>query len=248
MHAFMATVLLGFAGFDEFRKDTEADPPGGELGEPGERGGGEGSAVVGADSLGQTIFVEEPGKDGLGTNGGGRVKRLAAEEIAAESIGNCKWEAIQSIAGFELSFEVSRPEIVGCEDGAGGLSGMTDTSAAAGFWYHAMTLQNVADGSAAWQMPSRVTFMDDCEELLATPGGMAAASFEKGLNDLGCGFIRRMLGSSGAFFETRWSEPKIAVDPFIGGLTRDPVELAEFSDGKGLSQKVGNELCSLFHG
>ena len=52
MHAFVTTVLLGFAGFDEFREDAEADPPGGEFGEPGERCGGEGSAVVGANPFG----------------------------------------------------------------------------------------------------------------------------------------------------------------------------------------------------
>ena len=57
-----------------------------------------------------------------------------------------------------------------------------------------------------------------------------------------------MTGFSGAFFETCRSEPKIAVDPFISGLARDIVELAEFGDGKCFSQEVGNELCSLFHG
>lgn len=248
MHAFMAAVLLGFAGFDEFREDAEADPPGREGGEPSERGGGERSAVIGANPLGQAVFVEESGEDGLGAGGGGGMEGLAAEEISAESVGDGEGEAVESVGGFELSFEVGGPEIVGCEDGAGGLSWMTDKPAAAGFWDHAVALHDVADGGAAGQIPSRMTLVDDCEELLAAPRGMAATGFEEGLNNLGLGFIRRMLRSSGTFFETRWTEPKIAVDPFIGGLARDPVELAEFGDGQGLSQEIGDELGSLVHG
>ena len=192
--------------------------------------------------------MEEPGEDGFSTGGSGRMKGLAAQEIAAEGVCDCEGETIESIAGFELALEVGRPEIVGREDRAGGLSGMTNTPPAPGFGYHAVTLQDIADSSAARQMPSRVALVYDFEELLAAPGGMAAAGFEERLYDLGGGLIRRTLGSSGAFFETHGSEPKITVDPFIGGLTRDPVELAEFCDGKGLSQEVGNELCSLFHG
>lgn len=52
MHALVAPVLLGFAGFDALREDTEAYPPGGESGETREGGGGEGHTVVGADALG----------------------------------------------------------------------------------------------------------------------------------------------------------------------------------------------------
>ena len=52
MHALVTTVLLGFAGFDEFGEDAEANPPSGELGEPSERGGGEGSAVISANPFG----------------------------------------------------------------------------------------------------------------------------------------------------------------------------------------------------
>ncbi len=248
MHAFVTTVLLGFAGLDEFREHAEANPPGRERREPSERGGGEGSAVIGANPFGQAVLLEEPRKDGFGSGGCGRMEGLAAQEIAAEGVGDREGETIKSIAGFELPFEVGRPEIVGCEDGARGLSGMTDTPAVAGFGYHAVPLHNVADGGAARQIPSRVALVDDREELLAAPGGMAAAGFEECPYDLGCGFIRRMPGFSGAFFETRWPEQKIAVDPFISGLARDTVELAELRDGKGLSQEIGDELRSLFHG
>jgi hypothetical protein len=50
VHAFVAAILLRFAGFDALGKDAESDPPGGQLGEPAEGMGGEGRAVVGADA------------------------------------------------------------------------------------------------------------------------------------------------------------------------------------------------------
>lgn len=52
MHAFMAAVLLRFAGFDEFRQHAETNPPGRERRQARERVGGEWHAVIGADALG----------------------------------------------------------------------------------------------------------------------------------------------------------------------------------------------------
>ncbi len=179
--------------------------------------------------------MEESLKYGFGTGGLGGKQGLAVEEEPAEAVGNGEGVTIKSIAGFELPFEVGAPEIVGCEDGAGGLSGMTDMATVARFRYHAVTLHDVTDGGAARQIPSRVALMDDREELLSAPGGMAAAGFEERLYDLGCGFIRRLPGSSRAFLETRGPKPQIAVDPFIGGLAGDVVELAELRNGQSFS-------------
>ena len=134
--------------------------------------------------------MEEPGEDRFSAYGGGRMKGLAAQEIAAESVGDREGKTIKSITGFELPLEVGCPEIVGCEDRAGGFSGMTDTPPSPGFGYHAVTLQDVADSGTAWQVPSRIALMDNREELLAAPGGMAATGFEKRLYNFGCGFIR----------------------------------------------------------
>jgi hypothetical protein len=49
MHALVATVLMGGAGLGEIGEDAEADSPDGQRGEPAERLGGEGHAVIGAE-------------------------------------------------------------------------------------------------------------------------------------------------------------------------------------------------------
>ena len=69
VHAFVAAVLLGFAGFDEFGQDAETNPPGRERRESGEGVGGERGAVIGADPFGQAVFVEESREDGFGAGG-----------------------------------------------------------------------------------------------------------------------------------------------------------------------------------
>jgi hypothetical protein len=76
-----------------------------------------------------------------------------------------------------------------------------------------------------------VAFVDDGEEFLAAPRGTPAPNFEESPDDLGGGFMGRVPRSSRAFLETRGAEAKIAVDPFVGGLARDAVELAELRDG-----------------
>ena len=60
MHAFVASVLLWFSGLDELGDDAEADPPDGQLGDAPEGVGSEGWSVVGADAVGQAVFLEKP--------------------------------------------------------------------------------------------------------------------------------------------------------------------------------------------
>jgi hypothetical protein len=59
VHAFMAAILVGLTGLDEFGANPELDPGDGELGEPSEGRGGEGWAVIGSDASGQAEGSEE---------------------------------------------------------------------------------------------------------------------------------------------------------------------------------------------
>src|SRR5918996_4406220 len=52
MPAFMAPMLLGCAGCDARGEDPQADPPGGEWGEPAQGLGGQGDPGVGAEARG----------------------------------------------------------------------------------------------------------------------------------------------------------------------------------------------------
>lgn len=128
MHAFMAAILLWFTGFDELRHDAEPDPPRGQLREPGKGVGGKGHAVVSADALWQSKFLEQTSEHRFCLCHAGGAERLAAKQEAAKAIGHSKRIAVQSIAGFELPLKVGTPHIVGSKDLADGLAGMTDVS------------------------------------------------------------------------------------------------------------------------
>ncbi len=67
VHALVSTILFGVTGLDQFRVNAEPDPPDRETAESSNGGGGKGYAVVGANDLGQPVFLEEAAEDGHGT-------------------------------------------------------------------------------------------------------------------------------------------------------------------------------------
>jgi hypothetical protein len=67
------------------------------------------------------------------------MKTLATEEVAAETVGDGEGIAVLAVAGLELALEIGGPEIVGREDGGGGLSRMADASAPTADGNHAVS-------------------------------------------------------------------------------------------------------------
>lgn len=113
VHALVASVLLRFAGLNEFGQDPECDPPDGELRESGDRSGGEGMAVVGANAFGQTELPEEPVE---ASEGGLEVEAehaLAVEQEPGVPILDGEREAELPVSGSELALEVRRPSGIG---------------------------------------------------------------------------------------------------------------------------------------
>jgi len=120
MHESMATVLLEFTRLDEFGQHAEACPPGRERRESCERVGGERHAVIGADTFGQTVFLEQPAEHRFCPGHGRGRQRLTAQKITAEAVGDAQWVTVDAVGGLELPFEVGTPHVVGCEDRASG--------------------------------------------------------------------------------------------------------------------------------
>ncbi len=70
MHSFMSTVLLWFTGLDQFGENAEADEPGGESREAGQRDSSKGHTVVSAHTLWQAKLLEKSAENGLGISAG----------------------------------------------------------------------------------------------------------------------------------------------------------------------------------
>lgn len=64
VHPLVAGILLGMSRFDEFRVDAQPDPPDRQPGQAPQRGGGKGSAVVGADDPWQSVSRKRNSKTG----------------------------------------------------------------------------------------------------------------------------------------------------------------------------------------
>ena len=175
MHPFVAAILLGLPGLDKFWKDPEANPPSGKGGETGQGVGSEGDAIVGADAVGESEFFEEAGEDGFGAENSRGMEGLAANEVAAEVVGDGEGETIDAVNGFELALEIRAPKIVGARGGGGGFTGMSDATMVSAEGHKVIAFEDILDGSPAGKIPGRVGTMDDLEDFLAAPGGMLSA-------------------------------------------------------------------------
>ena len=129
MHAFMPPILLRLAWFDEFRNDSETYPPSGKRGKTGERIRSKGNTVIRADPSREAEFPEETSEYLFCAGNSGGMQSLATEKIAREVVGYREGETIYSVPSLELAFEISAPNIIGSQDGAGGLAGMTNAAA-----------------------------------------------------------------------------------------------------------------------
>ena len=110
VHALMAAILLGVAGFDPFDLDAEAQPPDRELAQPvdGMRRGKR-DAVVGANHLREAKLLEGTFEDREGKFLLRRQQRLASEEVATGEVGDGQRIAVFAIAEQKLVFVAGTP-------------------------------------------------------------------------------------------------------------------------------------------
>src|SRR5476651_2163425 len=94
-------------------RDSETEPPDGQLAEPVDRlGGREGHAVVGADPLREPKLPERALEDGKGELLLRRRQGLTRQQVAAGEVRDRQRVAVAAIAEHELAFVVRAPERV----------------------------------------------------------------------------------------------------------------------------------------
>ena len=135
--------------------------------------------------------MEQAQEDRFSFGNRGGAQRLTAEQEATVAVTDGEWIAILAIVGFELTFEISAPDIVGSQDLAGGLARMTDDATTPFVGNQAVTAQNLADGSSMRPRPARMFLAEDLEQFLSSPAGMVAASLEDRCHPLSWGLIGR---------------------------------------------------------
>jgi hypothetical protein len=247
MHTFMAAVLFGVGRLDQLRVDAQSDPPDRESGEPSDRAGGEGRAVVGADDLWQSELTKQAPKDCLCSLEGWAEQRLAAQDVSAEAIGHGEGIAVLAVAGAKLSFEISRPDLVGGRHRGLWSSWMARSAAAAGV-NTALSLEDVTDRAPGRPGPIRMASHQNRQQLLGPPAGMMAASLQHGLHNTGSRLVGAALGASRPIQKTGGTLGPVARQPLVSGLSADAEPLTELCHAEKLSEIICHEQCSLVHG
>lgn len=248
MHAFVATILLGFARFDEFGHDAETDPPDRQLRDPPQGVGGERWAVVGSDTLRQAVLLEKPLEHGLCAPESSPGKPLADQQKATEAILDSEGITVAAIEGFELALEVGSPDGVGLVHGSHGSTWMRPLGPLPSFGNQPITLEYLMSRAGSWEMPVRMPTGDTNEELPGTPCGVTLSVpdqfLDNGLRDL----VGAAMRSSGPVPEALHALDLEASDPLVAGGTTDAVVPAEVRDGKRPSEVVADEAASQVHG
>ena len=148
MHVLMFSVLAGARGFDKLRCDAEPNEPDGELGETAESVGSEGSAVIGADPLGEAELTEEALEHLSGGEELGSGEAAAVEEEPGVHVLYGEGIAEGAVSEAELALEVERPGLVGFGGKGLGPAGMPAAEALATGLHETLLVDNLVNGGA----------------------------------------------------------------------------------------------------
>ncbi len=150
------------------------------------------------------VVVEQPREDRLRLGDGRRGQRLAAQEVAAEPIGDCQRVAIPAVTRPELPLVVGTPHVVGGENLGRWPAGMSNLSTLAADGHHPMPAQDVARRGATGEAPSGIALVQQGQELLAAPAWVSVSGLEDRGHDLLGGLIRRAPRSARALLQAGW--------------------------------------------
>jgi len=231
MHAFMAPVLVRFAGFDELGPDAERDPPDGELREAGDGAGREGGPVVGADTLRQTVLLEEPAEAAHRELEVETQHPLAGEQEAGVSVLHGEREAELTVPGPKLALEVRGPGAVGPRRNGEGRAGVVTAPAWLPRFDAAVAHEDAVNGIAAGYGLDGGVVREQAPDLAGSPDialpRAVLAEFENPSNhEIGRG-MRAGPGTVRAVLEPFQLLDLVSPDPFVPGGSADAMPAAE---------------------
>ena len=112
VHPLMPPILLWMARFDQIRTNPQTNPPDRQRGQPSQRNRREWRPIIRANAFRQAIRLKDPAKFCLGRLEGGRREGQNTQDIATPRIRDRQRIAIDAVQGFELAFEICRPQLI----------------------------------------------------------------------------------------------------------------------------------------
>src|ERR1700693_4869816 len=220
-------------------------------GKPGEtadrRGGGERSAVVGADRVGQAVGAKDALEILLRRNRRGRQLRPAAEQVSAEAVGHGQRVAVDAVAGLELALEVGRPELVRAGALGCGPAGVRQVAPPAPVLDQTQAFENVTGGAGRRKPQAGLSLRQPQDQLAGTPVGVLVSSLDQRFHDFRIGPMRAMPRRPTSVLKTRHSIPPAPPDPLVPRHPADPVSLAQLRHREQLALRIQHEPHSLPH-
>ncbi len=173
VHALVRAVLLRARGVDALLRDAELQPPGVELAQTVDTGRREGSAVVGADGIGQTELTEQALEGWPCPFRPHRVQTPALEQEAAVVVDDRQRVAVHAVARPELPLEVRCPYLVGGRGRERHRARVFPARTTPLRPHQAVALQNVEDGAARRQLEPWVASLQHAPQFARTPAVLA---------------------------------------------------------------------------
>ena len=223
VEAFMAAILLGMGGLDEFGADAQMEPPDLESGEAEDGLGGKRNAIIRANQGWETELGEEALKDRLDERQGDSWEGLAAEEVAAEGVDDGEGIAVDAIGGEELAFEVHGPDVIGLLGHGERLAGMTWRRAAPTRTNEVSAFEQVTDGAGCRPGEAGKTAFEPGFDLTGTPEGMVLADSNHAGLDRSIRGVRAGSWAPFAIDEARRAFVEVTRAPFVAGFAADAI-------------------------
>ena len=248
MPACMAAVLLGCARRDELGADAQADPPGQEVRESTQGGGGQGHPGVGTDARGYTARVDAAGEHGLGFSHTGGGESRTAEAHAAVAIGHRPGITVQAVPSVTRAVAIGTPPLVGRSEPRGRLARMAEEATVTLLRDQAAAAHDSADRGAPRPRPARMPWVHERPQCLGAACRVPTTHLHDGLDAV----LRRLLRAAAWGARTSlqpWGTGgEIALKPLGARLTTDAVPRAQRRDRPRSSQVVRHAWEVLVHG
>jgi hypothetical protein len=238
MHLFMRAVLLGMAGSNELDADAQSQPPHTQGRKTPSARAAERRSIVPADDLGQTVATEQADKHPSHCDRALVRQNAHRQEKAAEEIADGERIATRALSGAKETFEIHRPDIVGCGGQGQRRQGQTRpapgmTMAAA---HRTKPWQPLGDGAHGGQAGAREFAMQAGVNFLCAPMREALAKAAHRLSPTRRGALGRTTRAARMVVQAGATVLMKPAQPLVATLTADAEGVTQRGEGLELFQ------------
>src|SRR5258706_3741171 len=248
VHPFMTAVLARLSRLDPLGADAELDPPLRQLTEPAHGQRSKGGSVISANRLGQAILAKRPLKPGSDGTIAGMLQGPAHQQVTRKVVTQRERMTAPMVAQSEIALEVRTPDLIGSLAIAKRLAIRPDMGMSNSRFNQARPLKNLTRRGIGRPDQLRAVLTQVVEHFFRAPTLAIKLGLDQHLHNFLTALIGMSVRGAGVFVERLNSTLLIALDPFVGGRTTDPISSTPLKPCMIMTETIRHKQKSLSHG